>query len=417
MNLKVLIVSFSFYKGGAGIASKKFSQLLIDSNSDLTLDLISQDKTSYFQYIKRIISFLLTKIQFDGNPIKHSLNLFSFNNLIESFRNNPNHIFNLHWINNDTISLFDFHKIPSGTIITLHDEWFYCGAEHVYNIYDSDLDFVNGYSFFKKGICGIHLNFFIWKIKKLKLSNRNDLIFTVPSTWMLNRAKSSLILKDKDVRYLPNPINHKIFSHKSNREISDFKNKFSINDDNIIICLGVKGKKNSVLKGDFVLDKALVLLTDLLTENQSKKVVLIDFGSNKRNDFLFGFRRISLGPIYDPNELALIYSLSDITVISSLVESFGQVAAESLSCGTPVVCFETSGLTDIVINKVNGLYCEKYKPESLALQMKNIINMTKVARNKMGTLGRLHIISNFSFNVVGKHYLEIIKDANILKYK
>ena len=38
----------------------------------------------------------------------------------------------------------------------------------------------------------------------------------------------------------------------------------------------------------------------------------------------------------------------------SLEEAFGKVAMESLACGTPVVCFGSSGPADIVDHRVNG---------------------------------------------------------------
>ena len=41
--------------------------------------------------------------------------------------------------------------------------------------------------------------------------NRKDIIFLVPSSWMLERAKSSKILRDLDIRLLPNPIDTNIF--------------------------------------------------------------------------------------------------------------------------------------------------------------------------------------------------------------
>lgn len=49
----------------------------------------------------------------------------------------------------------------------------------------------------------------------------------------------------------------------------------------------------------------------------------------------------------------------------SLVESFGQTALESLSCGTPVVAFDTSGLKDIITHKHNGYLAKCYEIEDL----------------------------------------------------
>src|SRR5437588_1770628 len=47
-------------------------------------------------------------------------------------------------------------------------------------------------------------------------------------------------------------------------------------------------------------------------------------------------------------ELPMIYSAADVTVVPSYHESFGMVAVESLACGTPVVATRAGGLTAIV---------------------------------------------------------------------
>lgn len=54
-------------------------------------------------------------------------------------------------------------------------------------------------------------------------------------------------------------------------------------------------------------------------------------------------------------QLPLYYSSADITVMPSSYESFGLVAVESLSCGTPVVATRVGGLTSIVRDGETGL--------------------------------------------------------------
>ncbi|MEO7022304.1 MAG: glycosyltransferase, partial [Ktedonobacteraceae bacterium] len=53
-------------------------------------------------------------------------------------------------------------------------------------------------------------------------------------------------------------------------------------------------------------------------------------------------------------ELPLIYSAADITVVPSYHESFGMAAVESLACGTPVVATRAGGLMTVVRHGETG---------------------------------------------------------------
>lgn len=411
---KINYVAFSYVKGGAAIAAQKIKSLFIKNHFITSL---SQDDAGYAQLLKRIISFFLVKLQIYDNPIKHSLNFFSYAPVLKSFKENVEFVHHIHWVNNDTLSVFDFDKVPSASIFTLHDEWLYCGAEHIYKINDKSEDFKNGYSFFKRGVYGIHWNYIIWRIKISKLSHRNDLIYTVPSTWMLERASSSIILKNSDIRYLPNPIDTNVFKPSCFESVANLrKNNLFLNDD-FVFCFGAIGGKKNLLKGANLLEDALKILSKSLSNETIKKIKLIDFGGSKVRSVFFGFSSTSVGHIKDPKDLALLYSAVDCVVVPSMVESFGQVAAEALSCATPVLCFDTSGLRDIVEHEKTGLVAKAFSAQSLADCMSMLISMSSDKRKAMGQAGRDHVVNHFSYPVVSEQYFKILQDAEDLKKK
>lgn len=414
---KIVVVSFSFVKGGAAIAANKFVHLLSLDDSPFSYETICQSKAGYFHFFKRLISFLLSKLQFDKNPIKHSLNLFSYKPLVSRLKTSQTDIFHFHWINNDTLSVFDLDKIPSGSVFTLHDEWLFCGAEHCSRVLNEVESFKKGYKLFEADVWGIHWNYLIWKIKFNKLAGRQDIIYTVPSRWMLERAMSSLILKDAKVRYLPNPIDTSVFNRASVADITALKRQYNIFEDNIVIGFGAIGGKKNPIKGAQLLDLAFSLLKNKLSDRNVSEIVLLDFGGEVAESCKYGFRNISVGHIQNKNQLSTIYSSCDFFVVPSVVESFGQVAAESLSCETPVVCFDTSGLNDIVIHRQTGLVARSFDVESLAEQILAMINFSAAERKKLGLQGRVYIENKFSYDVVSKKYFEILFEAEQLKNK
>ena len=107
---KAVTICFSLNIGGAGIAANRFKKLLENNATNIEVDSITQDAGGKFQLLKRLISFFLSKFQFDGNPIKHSLNLFSFNPVLNSFKKTKDIVYHLHWLNNDTLSI-EYNKV------------------------------------------------------------------------------------------------------------------------------------------------------------------------------------------------------------------------------------------------------------------------------------------------------------------
>lgn len=413
-----ICVSYSYVNGGAGIAAKSFANILkkdIDK-FDLNVECLSQDNAGLVQFTKRVFSRLLVSLQRDANPTKHSLNLFSYKPILSRLQERQNSIFHFHWINNDTLSIFNLQKIPKGSIITLHDEWLYCGAEHTYKINDTKHDFIDGYKSFRKSRIGIPWNSIVWRIKYKKLAHRKDLIYTAPSHWLLSRAKDSLILKDADIRLLPNPVDVDVFKPYTQSERTEYRSKLKLSKSDTVIVFGAIGGRSNYLKGTHLLQEALELLAKRLPSSKRDSIKLISFGGGKNSDTsISGYDTISLGHIEERSELSLLYSAADLVIAPSLVESFGQIAAESLACETPVICFNHTGLKDIVIDNVTGLTATSHCSTSLADKIESYLQIDQDEISRLATNGRQHIIDQFSPSVVKEKYEKIISDAYDLK--
>ncbi|MEY0719393.1 glycosyltransferase [Providencia alcalifaciens] len=401
----IYIISFSFLRGGAGIAAKRLTSLL-DGVKDINLIEISADNANYLHFIKRIISYSLLFLQKDNIKCKKSINIFTLKKLklILDNNNDSDNIFHFHWINNDTLSIFNFNKIPKNSIITLHDEWFYCGIEHCYYFNEPKKEFIVGY---KNKFKLIDIGYYVWKYKLKILRTRDDIIYTVPSTWLLKRAEESKILKGKKIALLHNPIDTNIFSPSPLSLNISIRNNLGIDQESIVIMFASINETKNILKGNKSLYDALFLLQKNISSHQFNKITLLTFGGKFSNKEL-NFKTKNIGFIEKPSRLAELYSIADMVIVPSLVESFGQVAAEAQSCGTPVIGYDNTGLTDIIVNEETG-YLVKHN-DSTALY-NAIVKLMRLDKNKVSLMkksARENIKSKFSHEKIKSDYLEII---------
>jgi glycosyltransferase involved in cell wall biosynthesis len=77
---------------------------------------------------------------------------------------------------------------------------------------------------------------------------------------------------------------------------------------------------------------------------------------------------------------------SDIFVMSSKYEGFGNSALEALCCGLPAVVYDVEGLRDIVVNGKNGILVDP-SPGALSKAILELI-MSERSRKKMGDKAR-----------------------------
>ena len=115
-----------------------------------------------------------------------------------------------------------------------------------------------------------------------------------------------------------------------------------------------------------------------------------------------------VGIIKDPAQLALAYSAMDVHVVTSQMETFGQVSVEAQACGTPVFAFAVGGLPETLVDGKTGVLVPFGQCEEMAAQ---IVAAYRAGRLKaMGRSGAEWVRGQFDSLVVAKKYIEVYEE-------
>lgn len=369
--MKILMLNTYDTWGGAANATYRLAEALRNNNVDVEIGVLKKRSNSTFVYelkrktgLKIIFDFfirifrkILCHFFSSTNQIHTSCDLISKIDI--NWINNSNYdLIHLNWIHEDMLSIKDIGAIRKPIVVTLHDSWFCCGAEHHPNVLENDNRWQLGYTKMNKpkttkgpDICRL-----MWKLKKNYWKRINPL-FIAPSSWEKDILVTSALFKNSFCTVIPNLINHNDFFKIQNPNL---RQEFSIPNDKIILGFGASyGVDNpNSIKGTYYLINALKMLPD------SQKYYLVIFGKSSENftkhlDIPF----FESGYIIDNKLLVKIYNMLDIFLNPSIIESFGLTTMEAMCCGVPTVAFNTGGTTDIIEHKKNGYMAMPYSSE------------------------------------------------------
>ena len=408
--MKILHVGYSDTLGGASIAMMRLHNSLINSgiNSKVLVgeklssdeNIIGPDKKleKYLNELK--IKFARQKkyiYKHDGK-YSHSLNLFSSQIVNKIEKINPD-IVNLHWINNELISIKQISKINLPVVWTFNDMWPMCGGEH----YSDNNRYKIGYDKSKKNIGekGLDLNRYLWNQKKKYWGNNIKQIICI-SNWLKKKTNESKLFLNYKTDYIPCTIdNSKWFPIDKNKARKQLNLPI---DKKILIFMSTNGAKDfrkgfSYIKNYF--DSSFKYKNKILLLNLGRNN-LAEINENKIININKTFNGIS-------DELKLFYSASDILITPSILEAFGQVAIEAAACGTPSIGFENTGLSDAINHKETG-YLAKYMDQNdFNLGLNWIMDMLDKDKEFFNKKCTQFVEKNFSSNIVSKKYIELYK--------
>lgn len=322
-------------------------------------------------------------------------------------------ILHLHWINQRFIKLQDLPK-NKPIVWTMHDSWPFCGVCH----YFIDCERYKTHC----GDCPIlhsgKERDFAYRIFEEKLRAYRDLNLHIvtPSRWLGECAKKSTLFGRFPVTVIPNCLETDVYRPLSGQEIDE---RLSVAIPQNPAFRSVKRRAGEKAAKPFILYGAMNATTDRrkgftyllsalqLLDKQGFEADLIVFGANE-SDLPMQYEHINvyfIGYVSDAELLVILYNLADVMVVPSLTENLSCAIMESLSCATPVCCFDIGGNSDMVEHQVNGYLAQEKDSDDLARGIRWCLD-----NNKGGSLSvaaRQKVMDNYTIEQVGQQYAEL----------
>lgn len=308
-------------------------------------------------------------------------------------------IVHLHLIHNMN---FDINLLPimsklKPIVWTLHDPWALSG--HCIHHFDCDR--------WKSG-CGdcpyLNIHFPLskdntalnYEIKYQAITN-SKLDIIVASKWVKKQIETSPMFNNARIHLIPFGINQDIFKPMDKAKI---RKKLGIAENAIVFA----GRCDySEFKG---FDYIEYIVDNLKSKGQ--EYVLLLFGSKYRKDS-GNVKIIEYGWVKDDKLMAEIYNACDLFLMPSIVDTFGMMAIEAMSCGRVPVVLEGTAIPDVIGSPEYGVAVKKDKKEYLNTVL-NLINNPK-ERSKREEMCLKYAKKRYSYEKYIDNIINVYKNA------
>ena len=348
--MRVLHVSTSDVRGGASVAAYRIHKcvgLRDEINSRMLVrDKFSKDESvAHIGRLRQARAVIATKI---GRSLirlvsrekqYESLGIFGCG-LSDVINGMDVDIVQIHWVQGEMLSLRDFKRIKAPKLLTLHDMWPMCGLGH----YDEP---TGKYKYWLKQF----LEEYLLESKRIQVWENCWIHFT--TEWMRKEAERRGFPVERSV-VVPYPGKTEDFYFEEDNDTGSSSGVTKL-------LFGAQGGIHDKRKGFDLLDGALQMLV-----RKGYKVELTVFGCEMPEGFTRSYKVSFCGSIESERVLRSIYRGSDLMIVPSTMEAFGQTASESMLCGTPVLCFTDTGTGSLIEDGINGFSCSSKTSEGLA---------------------------------------------------
>jgi glycosyltransferase involved in cell wall biosynthesis len=230
---------------------------------------------------------------------------------------------------------------------------------------------------------------------KKRIYENSHLTVVCPSVWLKHKVENS-ILSNQKIELIYNGVDENTFIDE-NKRIA--RKKLNLPLDKRILMFSAHGGKENVWKGGTYLEK---IINNLLS---FPNLLFLNIGgqTNEKDK-----NWIDIPFIQDEKLLSLYYAASDLFIYPSLADNLPLVVLESLSCGTPVIAFNTGGIPEEITHLENG-YIARYKDvDDLNKGIHLFLNNDKLYK-KASTTARKTVENKFTLGQMVTNYIKLYK--------
>ncbi|MBN2134247.1 MAG: glycosyltransferase family 1 protein [Acidobacteria bacterium] len=176
--------------------------------------------------------------------------------------------------------------------------------------------------------------------------------------------------------------------------------------------LEFRQKHNEVLAvyvGRVSLEKNLEILVDVFNKRPEVKLVVVGDGPFRGEMEKRMKNAYFTGPIYNRDQLAMIYASADFFVFPSETETFGQVVTESLASGLPSIVSDKGATGEQIVQGETGFIFSSREDLEEAMDM--LSNSSRI-RHEMGLKAREYALTrtwDSVFNQLIVNYRSLIR--------
>ncbi|MFI3239037.1 MAG: glycosyltransferase [Bacteroidales bacterium] len=373
--MKIVTINNSDSIGGAAIVARRLNDALNSMGVEATM-LVINSSNSDATGVKPFGNKLRSKWNFLYERLVIFMrNRFSRKNLFKVSIANTGYdlsrhpdlldadIIILNWINQGVMSLKHIEQLATlnkPVVSVLHDLWFATGICHHPYECTRFANICHSCGYLKSNSKN-DLSTTIFK-RKRDLCDKLDIQFVAVSNWVKRRCSQSALLSSHSVEVIHNAFPIQSFSYE--RRIADKSLNIPINRR--ILVMGA-ARLDDPIKGFDIMIAAM----NHISESDpvlASKIHLVLYG-NIRNRELLKQIKIPftyLGVINGVEEIAKVYSYSDIVLSTSLYETLGGTLIEGQAAGCIPVSFGEGGQADIVEHLKSGYIAQYKSPESIA---------------------------------------------------
>lgn len=351
--MKILQINTSVNTGSTGHIAEDIGKILLKDGHQSFIAAGFTDRPSASQVIKignawdKKLHGLKTRI-FDRHGFGSKGATLQLVKEIAQIKPDIIHLHNLHGYYLHIGVLFEYlKKMQLPVVWTLHDCWPFTG-------HCSHFDRVNCHKWKEQcyacpNIKGYPASFGFDNSRKNFQDKRdifnglNNLQIVTPSQWLANHVRNSFLGK-YPVHVINNGIDLSVFK---TFDIEEDIKKYNPFGKKIILGVASTWKKRKAFE-DFIQLSRLI--------GQNDQIVLV--GLDKMQIKYLPYNITGVKRTESLNELAALYSASDVFVNPTYVDNFPTTNLEALACGTPVITYNTGGSLE-AIDTETGIVVEK----------------------------------------------------------